>query len=154
MIAMANIYKIKSTMNKKTTVYLRYQATSEWRASALKKANYKCEISGKKSCGKNPLVVHHLTKSFDEIVRDAHKQLNIDFHKTIDDYNKDDLKALIELIKEIHKEVEAIVLTDQLHTKIHTLFGSNPRPEEVKSYKKTFRRKQYKDKNYNYNKIA
>jgi hypothetical protein len=154
MIAMANIYKIKGTMNKKTTVYLRYQATSEWRASALKKANYKCEISGKKSCGKNPLVVHHLTKSFNEIVRDAHKQLDIDFHKTIDDYKEDDLKALVELIKDIHKEVEAIVLVEGLHDKIHEMFGANPKPEEVKAYKKEYRRKQYKHKNSGYKKIA
>ena len=151
---MASIYRLKGELCRNTITYLRYNATYEWKSEALKKADYKCELSNKKSCAKNPLVVHHLTKSFDEIVRDAHRQLNLDYHKTIDNYKEDDLKALVELIKNIHKEVGALVLTDHLHAKIHSLFGSNPDPEEVKAYKKEFRRKNYKVKNITHKKTA
>lgn len=151
---MASIYKLKGDMNKKTKVYLRYNATSEWRNQALKKANYKCEISGKKSCAKNKLVVHHLTKPFEEIVKEAHQQLHITYHKTIDKYKEEDLKALVELVKEMHKNVGAIILTEYFHNRIHDLFGSNPTPEQVKSYKKSYRRQIYKVRNITHNKTA
>ena len=151
---MANIHKLKGEMNRRTTSYLRYHCTSNWRDAAFKKANYKCEISKKESCAKNPLVVHHLTKPFDVIVREAHQQLNLDFHRVIDGYESSDLKALVDLVKEMHKDVEAIVLTKGLHTKIHDKFGANPNPEDIKTYKKEYRRKQYKHKNYGYKKTA
>lgn len=150
-----NINSMRVIYNKKTMVYLRYMTTKEWKTKHLKQAGYKCEITGKKySYNKTPLTVHHLDKTFDDIVRQAHKELHIKFHTYISDYIESDLDKLIQLITDIHKTVKGIVLDADVHTRIHQRFGDNPTEEEVRQYKKNYRTSLYKKKNNSYKCMA
>ena len=142
-----NLNHIRGTYNHDTLKYLRYNATNEWRNKALRAANYKCEVSGRKTSKKDYLVVHHLDKTFDSIVREAHKKLNLKFYKTIDKYLQDELDKLVQLIKDMHKDVRGMVLTVEIHSRIHKKFGFNPSKEEVLLFKKNFKRYQYQQKN-------
>ena len=51
-----NLNHIRGTYNHDTLKYLRYNATNEWRDKALKAANYKCEVSGRKTSKKDYLI--------------------------------------------------------------------------------------------------
>lgn len=142
---------MKVIYNKKTIIYLRHMTTKEWKTKHLKQANYRCEITGKKySYNKTPLTVHHLDKSFDSIVRQAHEELQIKYHTYIDEYLESDLNKLIQLIIDIHKTVKGIVLEANTHTIIHQRFGNNPTEEQVKQYKKIYKSNLYKKKNSSY----
>ena len=138
---------IRGTYNHDTFKYLRYNATSEWREIALKAANYKCEISGRKTSKKDYLVVHHLDRTFNSIVNEALDTLNLKFYKTIDKYTQEELDKLVQLVKEIHKDVRGMVLTVEIHNRIHKKFGFNASKEEVLLFKKNYKRYQYQQKN-------
>ena len=138
---------IRGTYNHDTLKYLRYNATHEWRDKALKAANYKCEISGRKTTKKDYLVVHHLDRTFSSIVYEALDTLNLKFYKTIDKYSQDELDKLVQLVKDIHKDVKGMVLTVEIHSRIHKKFGYDAPKEEVLLFKKNFKRYQYQQKN-------
>ena len=145
-----NLNTLRGAYNNKTISYLRYHSTTEWKTSCLKKAKYACEITGKSSSKKTRLTVHHLDRPFESIVKDAHKQLGIKFHKFVDQYDKSDMDALVKLIKEMHKDVQGIVLTSDIHQRIHDKFGKNPTQEQVRSYKKGYKSYVFRAKNSHY----
>lgn len=152
-----NINFMRVIYNKKTMTHLRYITTKEWKTKHLKKAGYKCEITGKKhSYNKTPLTVHHLDKTFDDIVRQAHKELHIKFHTYIYDYIESDLNKVIQLIIDIHKTVKGIVLDADIHSKIHQRFGNKPTEEQVMQYKKNYKSSLYKKRNscYKHNRAS
>lgn len=149
---MANINYL---LNRNTKKYLRIHGTKEWKQRCLKKANYKCEVSGRKAVKSNKLDVHHKNISFDKIMRQAHDKLNIKYHKCILDYTKEDLEALVEEIKAIHKDsVEGIVLTHNLHMNLHGHYGKNPSEKDFKEFKRYHRTRQYKSINGSHKKAS
>jgi hypothetical protein len=139
---MANI---KGMLNRETKKYLRTNATDEWKRSCLKKANYKCDITGKSG----QLDVHHKNITFDSIMIKAHKKLNIKHHKYITEYKPEELAALIEEIKEMHKDVQGVVILHNIHMEFHQHYKEST-TENYKAFKKYKRTRLYKSKNGSY----
>lgn len=143
---MSNINNVRAIYNQKTLKYLRFNATSEWRKECFKKANNTCEITGRKNKPTSKLEVHHASESFDSIVRRVHKQLGIKYHEFIYDYKPDDLQAVVEAVKEAHKDVVGAVIAEDMHAILHKKF-TNPTYEDYKQFKKNYRRTLYQRKN-------
>ncbi len=148
-----NLNKMRIMYNQKTDSYLRYHATSEWKQECFKKANNMCEITGHKGKHTLRLTVHHATESFCSISKRAHKQLGIRYHKFINEYKPEDLEALVLIIKEEHKHVIGVVMTEDMHAILHKKFN-NPTYEDFKQFKKNYKRKLYQRKNNSRRKTA
>ena len=148
---MANI---KGTINRDTRKYLRVNGTEEWRQQCLRKSNYKCEITGKQGTPKYPLDVHHKNITFDYIMTEAHKKLGIEHHKSITEYKSEDLAALVEEIKIMHKEVEGVVMRHSIHMEFHSYYGKKATADDYKAFKKYKKTRLYKSKNGSYKKTA
>ena len=141
-----NINNMRAIYNQKTDSYLRYHATTEWKQECFKKANNMCEISGHKGKRTLKLTVHHASESFYSISKRAHKQLGIRYHKFINEYKPEDLSALVSIIKEAHKDVVGVVITEDLHEILHKKF-TDPTYEQYKQFKKNYKRQLYQRKN-------
>lgn len=148
---MANI---KGTINRCTRKYLRANATEEWRRECLRKAGYKCEITGKAATPGSPLDVHHKNTTFKSIMKKAHKKLNIKYHESITEYKPEELAALIQEIKEMHKDVEGVVIRHSLHMEFHEYYGKNATADDYKAFKKYKKTRIYKAKNGSHKKAA
>lgn len=151
---MTSINNMKAMLNRDTKKYLRIHGTEEWRKQCLKKANYRCNITGKEGCKKCPLDVHHKNVSFNSIMKKAHKKLNVQFHKLTIDYIAEDLAALVDLIKEMHKDVEGVVIKHTLHMAFHEYYGGKATADDYKEFRKLHKSRQYKAKNGSHRKAA
>lgn len=107
-----NIHKIKGSYNRRTTSYLRYHATNEWKEECFRKANNQCEITGKRGKSTLRLTVHHCNESFFSISKRVHRELGVKYHECIDDYKPEDLQAVVDGIKEAHKTCIGVVMTE------------------------------------------
>ena len=153
---MRNIKNMKMVCiqkNQKTLKYLRFNCTSEWRKECFRKANNVCEITGRKNKPTLKLEVHHASESFDSISKKVHKQLGIKYHEFTFDYKPEDLAAVVEGIKEAHKDVIGVVISEDMHATLHKKF-KNPTYEDYKQFKKEYRRKLYQCKNSSRRKVA
>ena len=148
-----NIHKIKGSYNRRTTSYLRYHATNEWKQECFRKANNACEITGKRGKSTLRLTVHHCNESFFSISKRVHRELGVKYHECIDDYNPKDLQAVVDGIKEAHKTCIGVVMTENMHVMLHQKFN-NPTYDDYKQFKKEYRRKLYQCKNSSRRKAA
>ena len=148
-----NIHKIKGSYNRRTTSYLRYHATNEWKEECFRKANNTCEITGRRGKSTLRLVVHHANESFLSISKRVHRELGVRYHDCIDDYKPEDLQAVVNGIKEAHQTCIGVVITEDMHTILHQKF-TNPTYEDYKQFKKAYRRNLYQRKNNSYRKVA
>lgn len=151
---MASINNMKAMLNRETRKHLRIHGTEEWKKECLRKAGYKCEITGSKSSQKNPLDVHHMNNAFDSIMHKAHKKLNIKYHKYITEYNTGEIDLLIQEIKEMHKDVQGVVILHGMHMEFHQHYGKKATTDDYKAFKKYKRTKLYKIKNGAHKKAA
>lgn len=89
-----------------------------WRKKSIQECNGKCVISGQ------PYeAIHHLY-SFDNILNNALKMLNIDFKKTIYEYGEEMLDKLKTLVKTLHSDVPlGVCLTEDIHKLFHSIYG-------------------------------
>ena len=117
---------------KVTTKYMR-KATKQWRSEQIAKTPY-CYVTGSTDL----LEVHH-TISFSQIFRQAHKNLDLEFHKYIFEYSEEDAKALKQEIIRLHDEVEAVVLTHNIHLELHQMYGTDVNMEQIEEFKKNFK---------------
>lgn len=102
--------------------YLR-NVTKEWKQESLRKANYKCCITGSIDSPDNPLHVHHLTHSFDFILNEILTILNLQYSPNVGDYTKEQLDLLTKTFIKKHDEYGlGAVLTRSLHYEFHSMF--------------------------------
>ena len=91
-----------------------------------------CYISGRRY----RLQSHHSGKSFGNIVRDAHKKLNIKYNPWMQNYDIVDLARLkVEVLKQHENNVQAITLNEDIHKELHRRFGKNVTPEQLEAFK-------------------
>jgi len=86
----------------------------QWRTACFEAANYTCAISG--ICG-HSLNVHHIISL--KTIRDTYnitKENYTEFYDELFDINN------------------GIVLTEELHKKLHITYGKNPTPEQLKEF--------------------
>jgi hypothetical protein len=136
------ILSTRAMYNKKLKRYLRYQL-KDWRDQKLREANYTCFITGKKNCKGNrfPLDVHHHQITFGEILDESLKALNLVFHEFTTSYTEEELQSLVDEVIARHKDTPVLVLSRDAHETLHQRYGNNPTIEDVKEYKKHYRRR-------------
>lgn len=136
---MNQILTMRAMYNRNLKKWLRFQL-KEWHDNSLRKANYTCFITGKKSSGKNhfPLDVHHLDITFDMILHQALDALGLAFHKLTTDYTPEELEQVLEEVTRRHQDTPYLVLSRDAHENIHRIYGSNPTMEQIREYKRSY----------------
>ena len=147
---MQQILNMRAIYNKNLKKHLRFQL-KDWRESSLKKANYTCFVTGKKSGGKHcfPLDVHHLDKSFDSIVHQALDTLGLAFHKLTTDYTPEELEQIVQEVIRLHQDTPFLVLSRDAHENIHRIYGKNPTMEQIREYRRNRNARKRKSLNGN-----
>ena len=91
-----------------------------------------CYISGRRYC----LQSHHSGKSFGDIVRDAHKKLNIEYKKYMTNYDIVDLAMLKnEVFRQHEQYVQAVTLNEDIHKQLHNKYGKNVSMSQLEAFK-------------------
>ena len=143
-------YNVRLSLNHKTRKFLR-QATEDWKQECLRKANYTCFVTGKtrKNGNKIILTAHHCgDHTFNSIVKAAHKNLHIQYRELTNQYQPGELNAVLEEVKRLHKEgVEGICLEKEVHDKIHKLYGKNVTMDQIREFRRNYRRSNYNSRN-------
>ena len=97
--------------------YLAKRITN-WEKKCKEQSNSKCVITGKDYDD-----IHHLY-SFNLILKESIEELNFELKETIGEYKKEDLKLLINRIREKHKKYPlGVCLTRDWHMKFHNIYG-------------------------------
>jgi len=97
--------------------YLSKRITN-WEKKCKEQSNSKCVITGK-----DYEDIHHVY-SFNLILKESIEELNFELKETIGEYEKEDLKLLINKIREKHKKYPlGVCLTRDWHMKFHNIYG-------------------------------
>lgn len=136
---MNQILTMRAMYNRNLKRWLRFQL-KDWRESSLRKANYTCFVTGKKSSGKHcfPIDVHHLDITFDMILHEALDTLGLALHKLTTDYTPEELEQVLQEVIRLHQDTPYLVLSRDAHENIHRLYGSNPTMEQIREYKRNY----------------
>lgn len=136
---------INKTMKKHTNTkkYTR-AALIDWKHS-IKKSQKQCYVTG----STENLEIHHLSKPFSEMFKEAHKTLGIQYHEDVKDYAESDLDALTDLVVDMHKDVTALVLNKDIHKALHNQYGLNFTMDQVNKFKAEYQNNNKKGGRYN-----
>ena len=136
---------INKTMKKHTNTkkYTR-AALIDWKHS-IKKSQKQCYVTG----STESLEIHHLSKPFSEMFKEAHKTLGIQYHEDVKDYAESDLDALTDLVVDMHKDVTALVLNKDIHKALHNQYGLNFTMDQVNKFKAEYQNNNKKGGKYN-----
>lgn len=105
---------------------------TDWTKQTLKEQNYTCQISDKRG---GELDVHHLF-SFNLILDEVLKKLNIPVYQNIGEYTQEELIEMEELLLELHNKYGGVVLTKDIHKEFHSIYGyGNNAPEQFYEFK-------------------
>lgn len=143
-----SISKLKIIYNRNTRKYLR-QATEDWKRSIIKSSGNTCFITGKKQKNGNNvyLTAHHVSRTYNSIVREAHHNLNIQYHELTDSYAPGELTALLEEIKRLHRGMDGICLCKEWHDKLHKQYGPNATMDDIREMKRNYRKMNHDNRN-------
>lgn len=104
--------------------YLR-KSLKDWKVNIMKKYNNKCYLtSSSRDC-----VIHHI-KSFNTIVSETLKELNLPLYRKINNYSNDELKSIINLFLKKHTLENGVLLQRKTHNKFHSLYGKGNNTKE------------------------
>lgn len=116
------------------------QTLNKWLRKAVHKSGWdkkdtKCFISGKT----NDLEAHHSKASFAFIVANSLTELNLPYHKFIDEYDVKELAQIrAEVLKEHKEKAVNITLNEEVHKELHKIYGKAPTHEELLEFKKNY----------------
>jgi hypothetical protein len=89
-----------------------------WEKESIKQCNGKCVITGEKYDD-----IHHVY-AFNLILRESINELNFILKENIGDYKKEDLKVIVNKVKEIHGRYPiGVCIKQKYHIKFHQMFG-------------------------------
>lgn len=119
--------------------YLRdSKGVKAWKKASFRASNKKCTITKRV----NNLEVHHLNKTFIEIVREALEELNLEQYNYITDYTAEELTALELKVEELHRKYGlGVVIHFRIHNLFHSMYGANATKEDFYKFKKEMQRK-------------
>lgn len=109
------------------TVAVRSSTTTKWRNKCLEQSNYQCDISKNSAC---ELVVHHLNYNFSDIVDEALNILQYPKYKYVNQYSKEEYSNILRLIREMHENIEGVVLDKKYHILFHSIYGHQNNTKE------------------------
>lgn len=97
----------------------------DWKNESMKKSNYKCVLSNKRFDD-----IHHI-HSFNLIVSETINMLDIDLNKSMDDFNKDELRDILDTFRIIQSKYPlGVCLSKEIHTLFHNIYGYGNTTEE------------------------
>lgn len=106
-------------------------ATDDWRKAELRRNNFTCYVTGKRS---GDLHVHHVTP-FHEMRDKVVSELGIELLPTIADYDEDTVEAMRNRIVELHESEKGYVITSEMHKLFHTLYGFKTDVNDLTEFK-------------------
>jgi len=115
--------------------YLREQL-KEWKIKSLEQNNYKCILSNTNV----NLHIHHLYKSFSEIVYKVLEILNLTTRSNIGDYSLEELNDITSMFLKLHDEYGlGVPIESNLHHLFHSLYGkTNNTKEQFEEFVKRY----------------
>lgn len=104
-----------------------------WKKETEKECNYKCIFTGE------PVYeIHHL-QSFNSIVLEALKNLNLDLRGNASNYSKKELVELKEEVRKLHKTYPlGVCMAPRIHILFHTEYGKNSNINDFYDFKKKY----------------
>lgn len=105
----------------------------DWKRS-VKETQTKCYITG----SEQDLEIHHANHSFADIFKEAHNNLNLEYHEDTKDYSEADFQALVDEVVRLHEDVIPVVLTHDIHLKLHKTYGSHVNMDQINEFKTTY----------------
>lgn len=108
----------------------------------IKSNNYTCELSSIKG---GYLEVHH-THSFNAILKDTMKILDLPIYQTIADYTENELRLIKSKFTEIQDSHKSIVLSKELHDLFHMEFGRGDNtPQQFQEFTERYANNEFTD---------
>ena len=142
------ISKLKIMYNTNTRKYLR-QATESWKRNVIRNSGYTCFVSGRKQKNGNSvyLTAHHVDRTFNSIVKEAHRNLNIKYHEATTEYKSGELASVLAEIERLHRDIEGICLCKEWHDKLHKIYGPNATLDDIREMKRNYRKMNHETRN-------
>lgn len=97
----------------------------DWKTEVMIKYKDKCYLTGSKS----DCVVHHL-KSFNTIIDESLKELNLPLHRKINEYTEEEFNKLKDLVLSKHIVDNGVLLQRKVHNKFHSIYGKGNNTKE------------------------
>ena len=116
------------------------QTLNKWLRKAVHQSGWdkkdtKCFISGKT----NDLEAHHSKASFAFIVANSLNELDLPYHKFIDEYDVKELAQIrAEVLKEHKEKAVNITLNKEVHKELHKIYGKAPTHEQLLEFKENY----------------
>ena len=110
-------------------------AIKPWRDAIYKRQNNRCRISNQY----RNVDVHHVSRSFSNIVDETFAIAGINYRPYISDYTLEELDLLSATILALHQNVRGVLVSRRLHTLYHKQYGNNCTAENWKKFKSQFK---------------
>lgn len=110
-------------------------ATEEWRKAELRRNNFTCYVTSKRS---GDMHVHHVTP-FHEMRDKAVAELGVELLPTIADYSEEQVEAMRAKIVELHENEKGYVMTVEMHKLFHSLYGFKTDANDLEEFKTRYR---------------
>lgn len=117
------------------TYSLRISSTQEWRKKSLERYNYTCDVSVEPF--EEGDEVHHIHKSYSEIVYKMLRILGLDIRQSIDDYSQQEKNEMKKIIIKLHEKYgEGVPMKKCIHDLYHKIYGKgNPNIKDYEDFK-------------------
>lgn len=115
-------------------VYLN-AAIKPWRDAIYKRQNDRCRISDQY----RNVDVHHVNKSFRDIVEETFAATGIEYRPYTYEYTQAELNLLSATILALHKDVRGVLVARRIHILYHKQYGNCCTAENWKEFKSQFK---------------
>ena len=141
------INKLKILYNTNTRKYLR-QATESWKRNVIRNSGYTCFVSGRKQKNGNSvyLTAHHVDRTFNSIVKEAHRNLNIKYHEATTEYKSGELASVLAEIERLHIGMDGICLEKSFHDRLHKEYGPHATLDDIREMKRNYRKMNHENR--------
>ena len=121
--------------------YLRNsQAHKDWKKKSFNASTRKCVVTNRTQ----DLEIHHLNKSFAEIVREAHRELGLK-EQVVSKYTEQELLMLEMKVRELHdRHGLGVVVNKNIHQLFHRKYGNKTTKDDFYQFKRDLISKKYK----------
>lgn len=116
------------------------QTLNKWLRKAVHRSGWdkkdtKCFISGRT----DNLEAHHSKASFAFIVANSLHELDLPYHKYVDEYSSEELGQIkAEVLKEHREKAVNITLNKEVHKELHRIYGKAPTHEQLLEFKENY----------------
>ena len=116
------------------------QTLNKWLRKAVHQSGWdkndtKCFISGRT----DNVEAHHSKASFAFIVANSLHELDLPYHKYVDEYSSEELSQIkAEVLKEHREKAVNITLNREVHKELHRIYGKMPTHDQLLEFKENY----------------